>query len=196
MLVAGPNTAAASGAFCDQNRPRPPKLSRTLQRPCAVVGHGVAFRYLRGVDPTEAASARESGLFALWIPGLESEVIRPRDIADRRRGDYSRSWTQTCRRSSPQSRWRRHASPGLRQLAPQDCAAAPGKRSAPNTSELTRSVRSASARASRVQLRSWTTLSHSGGEGLTRRATIRACAAAATKPRPPMRRANGWGRGG
>ncbi len=34
LLVAGPNTAAASGAFCDQNRPRPPKLSRTLQRPC------------------------------------------------------------------------------------------------------------------------------------------------------------------
>jgi len=63
LLVAGPNTAAASGAFCDQNRPRPPKLSRTLQRPCAVVGHGVAFSYLRGVDPTEAASARESGFF-------------------------------------------------------------------------------------------------------------------------------------
>lgn len=43
------------------------KLTQTLQTPCAIVWHGIAFRYLRGVDPTEAASARESGLFAFGV---------------------------------------------------------------------------------------------------------------------------------
>mgnify|MGYP003526719562 CR=1 FL=1 len=171
-------------------------LTQTLQTPCAIVGHGIALGYLRGVDPTEAASARESGLFALWIPGLEIEVIRPRDIADRRRGDYSRRWTPTCRRLSLPSRWRRLALPGLHRLARPGCAAAHGKRSAPTTSELTRYAPSASARASRVQLRSWTTLSRSGGAELTRRATTRDCAATATRGRPLTRGENGWGRGG